>query len=228
MRIKYQVGQKYNFLTLVKFSHRENGTNFWIARCDCRTEKAFSVYDIYSGHTKSCGCFKIKKMSDSHRTHGMTETREYRIWCSMRNRCNNKNNKKYKYYGARGIKVCDRWLESFENFFADMGNCPEGFSIERKNNDGNYEPLNCKWASDMEQGKNKRGIRKVILNGIEIPKVEAERILGICHDSIGQKSRNSGMTIQEATDYFAKKKGITVFNQEKVSDCISGFLCMAA
>lgn len=227
MIIDYRAGQKFNHLTLAGYSHKFNGTKFWFAKCDCGNEGVFAVYDIYSGHTKSCGCFKVKKLGNLHRTHGMSESKEYRIWCQMRRRCYAKTHPKYIYYGGRGIIVCNRWLKSFENFYSDMGKCPIGYSIERKDNNGNYEPFNCKWASDMEQGKNKRSVRIVLLNGIKTPKVEAERILGICHDSIGQKSRNSGMTIQEATDYFAKKKGIANINQEKASDYIRGILCFA-
>ncbi len=86
----------------------------------------------------------------------MTQSTEYQSWSGMKRRCINKTNHAYSRYGGRGINICDRWITSFENFYSDMGHKPEGYSIERINNDGNYEPDNCKWATPAEQSKNKR------------------------------------------------------------------------
>ena len=89
----------------------------------------------------------------------------YQCYQDMKQRCNNKNSQQYKNYGGRGISVCDRWLESFDNFISDMGEKPEGMSIERINVNGNYEPKNCKWASKLEQANNRRTTRKIQFNG---------------------------------------------------------------
>jgi hypothetical protein len=150
--------QRFGRLITIKIVGKTNCLHtLWLCRCDCGTEKAVSSNKLRRGDTVSCGCGKL----DGHlrRTHGAAavgrETREYGIWKAMLQRCNNPNNKDFKFYGGRGITVCDRW-SWFENFIADMGPKPEGYSIERKNNNGNYEPDNCKWATHSEQMKNKR------------------------------------------------------------------------
>lgn len=212
-KIVYSSGEKHGTLTLVKFSHSGKwGTKFWVCRCDCGTEKVFAIYDVYSGHTKSCGCMTSKMKSNAQKKrlnyHGLTETKEYRIWCHMRDRCGRKENPKYKYYGGRGIKVCDRWKKRFINFLADMGKCPNGMSLDRIFVNNDYMPSNCRWASHMTQGSNKRNCKKVILGGTEITRVEAERILGIGYGSINNRKNLYGETLQEATDHFVKKKKI--------------------
>jgi hypothetical protein len=99
--------------------------------------------------------------------HGMSQTRTYRIWAGMIQRCTNQNVKAYPHYGGRGITVCPQWL-TFDNFYRDMGECPPGYSIEREGNDGNYEPGNCKWLPLTEQSKNRRSVRRIPFNGEEL------------------------------------------------------------
>lgn len=126
-------------------------------KCDCGAVCLVSTQNLRSGKTKSCGCISSEKTAERNRKHSGTFTPEYSVWCGIKNRCGNPNATSYEHYGGRGIKVCDRWLDSFDNFLSDLGKRPsKQHSIERINVDGDYEPSNCKWATAIEQANNKR------------------------------------------------------------------------
>ena len=151
-------GNRYNKLVAVKFHHRDKKSElYWLFKCDCGNEKVILVSSVKRGDTKACGCL--------NRIHGMTKTKTHKSWTGMRARCLNKNNSNYKNYGGRGITVCDRWLKGFENFYKDMDECPKGKSLDRIDNDGNYEPKNCRWATPKEQSNNSRFNRFLTCNG---------------------------------------------------------------
>jgi hypothetical protein len=118
--------------------------------------------------------------------HGMIHTRTYKAWLSMKKRCLNKNTNDYKYYGGRGIKVCARWMK-FENFYADMGDAPKGLTIERQNNNGNYELGNCQWATRSEQSKNRRGNRIIEFNSKSMCLNDWAKSIGINHASLRER-----------------------------------------
>ena len=134
-----------------------DGKSRWWCQCDCGVTKTIAGWALKSGDTQSCGCYHKEKFT--HKSHGMSRTRTHNIWKGMRKRCNNKNSASYQNYGGRGIKICPRW-NKFENFLADMGECPMGMSLDRINNGGNYEPKNCKWSTRVEQNNNRRPRRR--------------------------------------------------------------------
>lgn len=146
-------GQKFNRLTAIKKKDGEN----WLFKCDCGNEKVINGYYVRKGKTKSCGCLNAELASKRLKTHGLTNTREYGTWSKMKDRCLNPKEKAYKNYGARGITICNRWLESFENFIGDMGLMPtQTHSLDRIDNNKGYFKENCRWATRKEQSVNKR------------------------------------------------------------------------
>lgn len=145
-------GQIFTYLTVIEEAGSKNGRFLWKCLCKCGKEIIVDGSSLKSNHTKSCGCYSIETATK----HGLRHTRIYKIWNSLLQRCLNPKNTHYKYYGGRGIKVDKNWL-SFENFYADM---KEGYAdnltIERSDNNKDYNKSNCKWATMHEQSRNKR------------------------------------------------------------------------
>src|SRR5262245_19906701 len=163
-------------------SFSKNKKTFWECICSCDGNKSYIRADhLVSGITKSCGCL-LKEYynlgTPKHVTHGKTHTKSYKVWCDMMARCYNKSTKEYKYYGALGVSICDRWHD-FENFYDDMGNVPEKLTIDRyPNKHGNYEPGNCRWATKTEQARNTKRNVYLNLNGESRLMLEWAEILG--------------------------------------------------
>ncbi len=175
-------GQRSGRLVVVRPSHQDTNNNrwFWICLCDCGAETIVNGYSLRSCVTRSCGCIRAEQIGRLRRTHGQSETVEYKTWRQMRGRCNNPRSKDYSFYGGRGISVCSEWSDSFKAFYRDMGPRPSAqHTIDRIDNDGNYEPGNCRWATRKQQSRNTRYNRRITFRGITLCTAEWAEKTGI-------------------------------------------------
>lgn len=148
---QFMIGKKYGILTVMSEvkERNKNGHILYNVKCECGKEKQVLGSSLRTGGSRSCN-----KCSILTGSHGMWKSREFNIWQSMKDRCYNQNNIRYKNYGGRGVVVCDRWVNSFKNFYCDMGDS-NGLSIDRIDVYGNYEPSNCRWANAKTQSRNR-------------------------------------------------------------------------
>lgn len=182
-------GKRFGRLVVVqRTENTKHSQSRWLCLCDCGQEK-IALGSALGNCTNSCGCAHRERARSGviGRTHGMRKTPEYGIWWTMRRRCEDPNTMAYPRYGGRGITVCMRW-KKFENFIADMGRRPgPGFSIERQDNDGAYEPSNCRWATIGEQLYNKRNTRFLDYAGSKITTRAASLIAGVSPKAIRRR-----------------------------------------
>lgn len=146
------IGQTFHRLTVVsRGSNTSAGQRTWVCKCECGNTTTVNTTKLKRGTTKSCGCYARERSTK----HGMHNSPEYIVYQQMKERCFNAKKAAYARYGAKGITVCERWMASFENFYADMGPRPPGTSLDRIDNSGNYEPGNCRWADNATQYRNR-------------------------------------------------------------------------
>lgn len=156
-------GQRFGRWTVLERAPSSDRFAYWLCRCDCGNIRVVRGVRIRLGRSRSCGCLAADKSRDRAIVHGHSKSRAYASWRNMIARCEDPNHNSYADYGGRGIEICDNW-KSFEKFYADMGDPPEGKTLERIDNNGSYCPENCTWASKKQQARNKRSNRMITLD----------------------------------------------------------------
>lgn len=175
-------GQTFGRLTVIGRAGRRGNDATWRCTCSCGGSTEAAASHLKRGAVTSCGCWVTDRLT----THGLTGTRIYVIWRNMRWRCTNPNHKDYANYGGRGITVCDRW-QKLEHFLEDMGEPPEGYTIERKNVNGHYVPGNCIWAPQEVQQNNRRNNVKLTVDGKTLSMAQWERETGVSQQCIRKR-----------------------------------------
>lgn len=167
-------GKKFGALTVVSIYGSKDGEVIWNCMCECGNMTIASTGKLNFGSIISCGCVKRNRIIERSKTHGLSNTRLYEIWCGMKKRCYNKSSESYDDYGGRGIDICEEWKQDFKKFYdwAMSHGYKENLSIERKNNDKGYSPENCRWATSREQSLNKRNTIYYSIMGINKPLIE--------------------------------------------------------
>jgi hypothetical protein len=191
-------GKRYGYLVVIRRLDKQK----WLVRCDCGKEKSMYRCALLKGNTKSCGCYKKEGCKIWNRRHGACaggkNSPEFRVWSSVKNRVLSQKSAIFHNYGGRGIKICDRWKDSFENFLEDMGYRPNlSYTLDRIDNNGDYEPGNCRWATYKEQGRNRRTNMRITHNGETLASAEWAERLGIKAATIRARIRR-GLSTQEA------------------------------
>ena len=175
-----------------------NGQAQWVCVCACGNERVVNGQNLRSGKSVSCGCFKSETTSKRSKTHGLSNSRTFRIWANMVTRTTNANFDRRKDYADRGISLCDKWL-TFEGFLSDMGECPSSqHSIDRVDNSLGYSRENCRWATAIEQANNTRANNRVSLNGETHTLAEWSRITGINYSTLRNRVNRSKMSAEDA------------------------------
>lgn len=191
-------GKRIGRLVVLGFAGYRHEQATWVCRCDCGQQTVvFGSALRRKKPTRSCGCLAREAASTNNSTHGLTRTPEHYAWCNMRGRCENPTDLAYSRYGGRGIKVCERW-HIFENFLADMGKRPTAHhSLDRIDNDGDYCPENCRWATRRQQTNNRRGNRILTHNGESLTVSQWSRKLGIKTATIISRLNIHGWSVEK-------------------------------
>lgn len=194
--------QTFDRLTVIGYVGSSNGRAVWLCECVCGRHIVAVGKDLRVGRTVSCGCKKSERSRAwglTHTRHGMTDTPEWRAWKGMLERCYLESCHSYPHYGGRGIVVCERWRNSFENFFEDIGRRPTTkHSLDRIDNDGNYEPSNCRWATASQQALNTRRTVMITYNGVTRPLIEWAKDFGLHSETLRRRILKYKWSVERA------------------------------
>lgn len=184
------IGQRFGRLLVIRRNGRSSRCARWDCMCDCGNTKNIDGGELRRGAVRSCGCLHVELTSIREKRHGMSHTPTYRTWVDMIRRCTDPRRNNYADYGGRGICVCERW-RVFDNFLEDMRIRPDGYSLDRIDNDKGYNPENCRWATLVQQNNNTRSNRHVIFNGKSVTLAEAARLSGISYIVLKNRVRSN-------------------------------------
>lgn len=173
------IGQRFGRLVVTNEEEPVGRQTMWECACDCGNIIITATRMLRLSGKTSCGCDTFEKVSSKLSTHGLSRSTTYQSWKMMKSRCLNPNYNFYSYYGGRGISICQEWVDSFEAFLKDMGERPDGLTLDRINYDGDYEPSNCRWASREDQVDNRRNGILYSFKGITLSPKEWARVLGV-------------------------------------------------
>jgi hypothetical protein len=201
---KELAGRRFGRLVALRYHGRNNSEkSVWWCRCDCGREKAVQGACLLNGRSKSCGCLMRETTARRNRdnaTHGMTQTPEWKAWKCMLDRCYNPADKGYRYWGGRGIGVCQEWRESFLAFYAHIGPRPSAaHSLDRIDNGREYEAGNVRWADPVEQSRNRRNVRRFLYEGEWLTFLEISARCGVSQRKLWERLVKLGWTLEEAT-----------------------------
>lgn len=187
MKLIDLTGQKFGRLTVIERTVSTNKNVKWL--CECGNEVSVFGIDLKSGKTQSCGCIHSEQLAERNYKHGLSDTRQMRIWRGIKDRCYNIKNEAYPDYGGRGIIVCNEWLNDFQTFYdwAMQNGYADNLTIDRIDVNGNYEPCNCRWATRKEQNNNTRSNRYITFNGETHTMAEWAKIKSISYGALRQR-----------------------------------------
>lgn len=192
------IGMRFGRLTVIDFDHTDKyGAYHWLCRCDCDENSLVSVrqWNLTSGDTRSCGCYQKEKARESSIKHGRSSHPLHHTWRGMHQRCTNNHNRHWDRYGGRGISVCDEW-DNFENFYnwSIKNGYKHGLTLDRKDNNGDYCPENCRWADQFTQANNRSTTRRIEYAGETYSIMEWSKIFGIKYTTLYMRIRAGNMS----------------------------------
>lgn len=200
MKLQNLVGKKYGRLLVIKRIKSVNGKTKWLCKCDCGNECVVYATSLKSGNTQSCGCYKRENAKKLYSTVRQNDKRLYAVWNGIKQRCTNPNNNAYHNYGGREIKICNEWANNYKSFYdwAISAGYKKGKEIDRIDNDGNYEPDNCRFVDKETQANNKRNVRLYTINGITKSLSQWCKDYDLDYYTVRQRIYKLGWTIEDA------------------------------
>lgn len=202
MRLVDRSGETFGKLTVLSRASNAGRRTTWLCRCECGNEATVRTEALTQGFTKSCGCVRRETTSLRSVTHGHSvgrrSSKTLRAYAHAKARCNNPNDKKYPQYGGRGIRFCERWTNSAVAFISDMGECPDGHSLDRIDVNGDYEPSNCRWANTRTQSRNRTDNVYVEADGRKVVLKDYAADNGLNYKRLHWLFRTKGMPIEDA------------------------------